>query len=44
MNEFGQRVKHLVREMIPPTLFFFVAFQLLAFTRALVLKQSSSKR
>src|SRR5260221_8515736 len=39
MNKFGQRVKHLVQEMIAPTLFFFVTFQLLALTRALMLKR-----
>jgi hypothetical protein len=39
MNNFGHRAKHLVREMIPPALFFFVAFQLLAFTRALMLNR-----
>jgi len=39
MSKFGQRVKHLVREMIPPALFFFLAFQLLALTQALMLRQ-----
>ncbi len=39
MSKFGQRVKHLVGEMIPPALFFFLAFQLLALTQALMLRQ-----
>ena len=39
MNKVSQQAKHLVGEMIAPTLFFFVTFQLLALTRALMLKQ-----
>jgi len=39
MSNFGRRVKHLIHEMIPPAIFFFVSFQLLAFTRALMLKR-----
>jgi hypothetical protein len=39
MSKFIHSVKHLVREMIPPAVFFFVTFQLLALTRALMLKQ-----
>ena len=39
MSKFVHGLKHLVRELIPPAAFFFVAFQLLAFTRALMLKQ-----
>jgi hypothetical protein len=39
MSKFSQGVKHLIHELIPPVTFFFVAFQLLAFTRALMLKQ-----
>ena len=39
MSKFTHSVKHLVREMIPPAVFFFVTFQLLALTRALMLKQ-----
>ena len=35
----GQKLKHELEEMIPPMLFFFVAFQLLAFTQAMMLKQ-----
>src|SRR5258708_3024950 len=39
MSKFTRSVKHLVHEMIPPVIFFFIAFQLLAFTRALMLRQ-----
>ncbi|HWY88091.1 MAG TPA: hypothetical protein VNX28_15270 [Gemmataceae bacterium] len=39
MSKFSHGVKRLVQELIPPTTFFFIAFQLLAFTRALMLKQ-----
>jgi hypothetical protein len=39
MSKFSHSVKHLVREMIPPATFFFITFQLLAFTRALMLKR-----
>jgi hypothetical protein len=39
MSKFAHGAKHLIIELIPPALFFFVAFQLLAFTRALMLKQ-----
>lgn len=39
MSNIGHRLKHLVHEMIPPATFFFVSFQLLALTRALMLKQ-----
>jgi hypothetical protein len=38
MSSFGHKVKHLIRELIPPVVFFFVAFQLLAFTHALMLR------
>jgi hypothetical protein len=38
MSKFGHTMKHLTLEMIPPVVFFFVSFQLLAFTRALMLK------
>ncbi len=40
MSKFGHSMKHLVHEMIPPAIFFFVTFQLLALTRALMLKRS----
>lgn len=33
------RLKHEIVEAIPPTVFFFIAFQLIAFTRALMLEQ-----
>jgi hypothetical protein len=39
MSKFIHGVKHLIQEMIPPAAFFFVAFQLLAFTRSLMLRQ-----
>ncbi len=39
MSNIGHRMKHLVHEMIPPVLFFFISFQLLAFTRALMLRR-----
>ena len=39
MSNLGQKVKHELRELIPVTLFFFVAFELLALTDALMLKQ-----
>jgi len=39
MNTLGQKLKHEVRELIPVTVFFFVTFQLLALTQALMLEQ-----
>jgi hypothetical protein len=39
MSKFIHGLKHLIIELIPPASFFFVAFQLLALTRALMLKQ-----
>jgi hypothetical protein len=39
MSKFVHGVKHLIEELIPPATFFFVAFQLLAFTRSLMLRQ-----
>jgi hypothetical protein len=39
MSKFRHSLKHLVHEMIPPVIFFFIAFQLLAFTRGLMLKR-----
>jgi len=39
MSYDGHRLKHLVQEMIPPVTFFLVAFELLAFTKALMLRQ-----
>lgn len=35
----GQRIRHELSELIPPTVFFFVAFQLLAFSKAMLLRQ-----
>jgi hypothetical protein len=39
MSKFTHSLKHLLHEMIPPVTFFFITFQLLAFTRALMLKR-----
>ena len=39
MSNLGPKLKHELRELIPVTLFFFVAFQVLALTQALMLKQ-----
>lgn len=39
MSKFSNGVKHLVLELIPPFIFFFIAFQLIAFTNSLMLRQ-----
>ena len=39
MTTWGHKLKHLVHELIPVVGFFFVTFQLLALTEALMLKQ-----
>ena len=39
MSKLAHSLKHLVHEMIAPAAFFFVTFQLLALTRALMLKR-----
>ncbi len=39
MNKIAARVKEEILEVIPPTIFFFVAFHIIAFTRALMLLQ-----
>lgn len=39
MSKFGPSIKRLIQEMIPPATFFFISFQLLAFTQALMLRQ-----
>jgi len=39
MSKFRHSLIHLIKELIPPAVFFFIAFQLLAFTRSLMLKQ-----
>ena len=39
MSNLGHKLKHELQELIPVTLFFFVAFQLLALTDSLMLKQ-----
>jgi hypothetical protein len=37
MSNIIQRIKHEILGAIPPVIFFFIVFQLLAFTRALIL-------
>jgi hypothetical protein len=39
MSTLGQKLKHELRELIPVTVFFFLTFQLLALTQALMLEQ-----
>ncbi len=39
MSKFSHGLKHFMLELIPPVTFFFISFQLLAFTRALMLRQ-----
>ena len=39
MSKFVHMMKVLIHEMIPPATFFFVSFQLIAFTNALMLRQ-----
>jgi len=39
MNSIARRLKHEMLEFIPPAIFFFVAFQLLAFTQRMMLKE-----
>jgi hypothetical protein len=39
MSTLGQKLKHELRELIPVTVLFFCAFQLLALTEALMLEQ-----
>jgi hypothetical protein len=39
MSSILSRLKHELVEVIPPAVFFFVAFQLIAFTRALLLEE-----
>ncbi|MGC1952010.1 MAG: hypothetical protein WA970_05435, partial [Gammaproteobacteria bacterium] len=39
MSTIGSRLKHELVEAIPPAVFFFVAFHVIAFTRALMLEQ-----
>lgn len=35
----GERIKHELLELLPPTIFFFVAFHVIVFSRALILRQ-----
>ena len=39
MNSFREKVRHELSELIPVTVFFFVSFQLLALTQALMLEE-----
>jgi hypothetical protein len=39
MSGFISRLKHEILEVIPPAMFFFISFQLIAFTQALMLEQ-----
>lgn len=39
MGGIGHKIKHELAELVPPMIFFFVAFQLLALTQALMLRQ-----
>jgi hypothetical protein len=39
MSGIVSRLKHEIRAVIPPAIFFFIAFHLLAFTQALMLEQ-----
>ena len=39
MSTLGHKLKHELQSLIPPTLFFFVAFHLIAFTRAMMLEE-----
>jgi hypothetical protein len=36
---FGSRLKHEILEAVPPAIFFFIAFQLIAFTESLMLEE-----
>ncbi len=39
MKKIAEKVKHEVRELIPPTVFFLIAFEILAISRTLMLRQ-----
>ena len=39
MSQLGQRIKKEVQEVIPPTIFFLIAFHILALFRSLMLRQ-----
>jgi len=39
VNKFEERIKQEVREVLPPTIFFFIAFHILALFRALIIRQ-----
>lgn len=44
MSKIGEKVKHELAELIPVTLFFFVAFQLLAVTQMLMLEEVGMRK
>jgi hypothetical protein len=39
LNTFAKKLEHEVLELLPPTIFFFIVFHILAFSRALMLRQ-----
>jgi hypothetical protein len=39
LNKVAKTIKHEVLELIPPTIFFFIAFQIIALSRTLMLRQ-----
>lgn len=39
MSTIAERVKHEIREVLPPAIFFLAGFQLIAFTRYLILEE-----
>ena len=39
MSKFSHQVKHFIQDWIPPAVFFFIGFQLLALTQSLMLRQ-----
>jgi hypothetical protein len=39
LKKFAETIKHEVRELIPPTVFFLIAFEILALSRTLMLRQ-----
>ena len=43
MSSLSEKLKHEIRELVPVTVFFFVTFQLLALTQALMLEQYGIK-
>jgi hypothetical protein len=39
VKSIGKTIKHEIMELLPPVIFFFIAFHILAFSRALMLRQ-----